>query len=215
MHHMRIAAEPKVDQRLAKFRGCEICWNQCTPCDASCKPRPVGRSDAGARGGPQAVGGDQSIALLMPDPVTAAGGNAYAVAVRGEIFHPHAELESDIEIFVGGGSEYGLQIAAMDRPIGCAVKFRCNSAEGHPQDFAAILAIKNAKPPRHDNMRREPLAESEVDQDAGRVGRELNAGAGFLEAFRLLKDSDMETPARKRQRRGQPANAGAGDNDIA
>jgi hypothetical protein len=76
--------------------------------------------------------------------------------VGGEIFHAHAKFESDVEVFAGRGGQYGLQIAAMDRPVGCAVTRRCKRAERHAQDFASVLAVEHAETFRHNDQRCEP-----------------------------------------------------------
>ena len=52
-------------------------------------------------------------------------------------------------------------------------------------------------------------------QDARGIGGELDAGAGFLEPLRLFEHDGAEALARERQRRGQPADAGACDKDGA
>ena len=49
-------------------------------------------------------------------------------------------------------------------------------------------------------------AETEGDQDAGRIGRELNARAGLLQPLRLLEHDDAQPALGERQRRRQPAN---------
>jgi hypothetical protein len=43
----------------------------------------------------------------------------------------------------------------------------------------------------------------------------LNPGAGFLEPFGLFQHGDAKAVPRQCQRRRQPADAGAGDNDVA
>jgi len=64
-------------------------------------------------------------------------------------------------------------------------------------------------------MRAQPIAQSEIDQRARGIGRELDAGAGLLEPLGLLQDGDAKAVARERQRGGETANAGPGDNDGA
>ncbi len=59
------------------------------------------------------------------------------------------------------------------------------------------------------------LAEAERNQNARCVGRQLNAGADFLEALRLVEYGDMESMPRNRQGRSQPPDPRAGDDDGA
>ena len=112
-----------------------------------------------------------------------------------------------------GTAERRLQIAAMDHPIRRAVALRGSLAERHAHDFASGLGVEHAQARRRDHVRPQPVFQPEIDQRARGVGRELDAGAGFLEPLGLLQHDDAKTVARERQRRGQPADAGPGDND--
>ncbi len=115
----------------------------------------------------------------------------------------------------GGGGERGLQIAAMDRPIGRAVALLGVFAERHAHDLAPGHAVKDAQRRRRDGGRPQPALQAEIDQDARGVGRQLDAGTGFLEPLRLFQHDDAKAVARERQRRGQTADTGSGDNDRA
>ena len=64
-------------------------------------------------------------------------------------------------------------------------------------------------------MRPQPIAEAELDQDAGGIGRELDAGAGLFKPLGLLQHDRAKAVARERQRRGEAADAGASDDDGA
>jgi hypothetical protein len=55
------------------------------------------------------------------------------------------------------------------------------------------------------------VAEPERDQDAGGIGRELDAGADLFELRRLIEDRDAETALRQRQSRREAADTRAGD----
>ena len=59
------------------------------------------------------------------------------------------------------------------------------------------------------------LAETEIDQQACRVWGQLDAGASFLQPFGLLENNDAKAIALERQRRGQAADAGTGNDDGA
>ena len=52
-------------------------------------------------------------------------------------------------------------------------------------------------------MRAQPVLQPEIDQDARSVGRELNAGAGFLEPFGLFQHDDAKPVAGKGERGSQ------------
>jgi hypothetical protein len=61
----------------------------------------------------------------------------------------------------------------------------------------------------------EPLAQAEADEDARRVGGELDAGAGRGERLRLIEKRDAKAVPCERERCRQPADAGARDDDRA
>jgi hypothetical protein len=64
-------------------------------------------------------------------------------------------------------------------------------------------------------VRLQPISKPKANQDARGVWRELDPGAGFFEAFGLFEHQRAKAIARQSERRGQPANAGAGDDDGA
>jgi hypothetical protein len=64
-------------------------------------------------------------------------------------------------------------------------------------------------------VRPQPGFKPEIDQRARRIGRELDAGAGLLEPLGLFQYDDAKAVTRKRERGGQPADAGPSDNDDA
>jgi hypothetical protein len=52
-------------------------------------------------------------------------------------------------------------------------------------------------------------------QHAAGIGGELQAGAGFLEAFGLFENDDAKTLSRERKRRRQSSDPGTSDEDGA
>ena len=135
--------------------------------------------------------------------------------MRDEVLHPHAEQDRDVEILVDRGRERGLQVAAMDDPIGGAVALFGDFAERHAHDFAPARGVEHPQRRGCDDMRAQPVAEAELDQYARRVRRELNSRAGLFEPFGLLQHDDAEAVARQSERRCKAADAGAGDDDCA
>ena len=61
----------------------------------------------------------------------------------------------------------------------------------------------------------QPRLQSEVDQHAAGVGRELQAGADFLEPLGFLQNDDAKALCRERKRRRQSSDAGTSDEDGA
>ena len=106
---------------------------------------------------------------------------------------------SDVGMLARGVQQRGLQIAAMDHPVGRAValsrhrRAECARSRG-PSARRSTRTADGAT-----TCWRRRSAEAERDQDAGRVRGELNAGAGFFRAAR---------PARAR-RRGSRCRASA------
>ena len=58
------------------------------------------------------------------------------------------------------------------------------------------------------------LEHAERMEGAVAVGADLHAGADLLEVGRLLVDVDVVAALEQRQRRGEPADAAAGDQDV-
>ena len=59
-----------------------------------------------------------------------------------------AEFYGDVELLRRGADKRGLQVAAMNDPVGRAVTRRGRLPERHAHDFAAALAVENAQRPR-------------------------------------------------------------------
>ena len=134
--------------------------------------------------------------------------------MNGDVIDMQAEFYRNIELLCGCADKRGLQIAAMNDPVGRAVARRGRLPQRYPHDFAAGFAIEDAKARRLDHLRPQPLFQAEVDQRARRVGRKLNAGAGFLKPLGLLQHDDAKAAARQRQCRSQSADSGTCDNNA-
>ena len=97
----------------------------------------------------------------------------------------------------------------MNNPERRAVARRGHIAERHANDLASARGVEYAQGCGCNRNRAKPLLEFESHQSlAGRVGRELDAGAGLFEPLRLFDHDNAEAVARKRQRGGQSADPG-------
>ena len=145
---------------------------------------------------PHAVGADQREAALFHDPLIAARMNGNAVDVSGKILDARGKPERDVLRVFRGIDERRLQVAAMDRPIGRAVAAFSRVAERNAHDLAAGAAGHHADRLRQHRRGRKTLTQAERDQHAGRIGSELNSGAGLFQLGGLLKHGDAQTGAR-------------------
>jgi hypothetical protein len=57
--------------------------------------------------------------------------------------------------------------------------------------------------------------QAEIDEHAAGVGRELQAGAGFLKALGFLENDDAKALSRERERGRQSPDPGTSDDDGA
>ena len=96
---MRVASEPEMNERLAKFGRDLVRRHQRAPRHPAGKARWLVVADASARRRPQAVGCNQRDAVFLDLPASgAAHGDGDPVRVRGEVLHPQAGLERDVEL---------------------------------------------------------------------------------------------------------------------
>ena len=103
----------------------------------------------------------------------------------------------------------------MDHPVRRAVAQCGSAAEQHPRDLAPGASPHDVDRFRRNSERRQPCREADRIEDRGRVGRELDAGAGFDQALGLLEHDGAETVADQREREGEPTDSGTRDDDGA
>jgi hypothetical protein len=159
-----------------------------------------------AQARPQSIGSDQRAAAM-----SACGGNRHAVAVELEVVNPRAETQRDGGIGADRFEQRRLQVAAVDHPIGGAAALRGAGGERRARQHARSPRAHHPQLLRRDRAALKSLAQPERDQHARGIGRELNAGADLREVLRLLEHRDRKSALRDRQRRGQSADARAGD----
>ncbi len=101
----------------------------------------------------------------------------------------------DGDVWIGGDrlAQGGLQIAAMNHPIGCAIAFVSGGAERRARQQSAGARVEHAQLVRRDDLRPQAVTQSKPDQDLRCIGRELDAGAGFLEALGLFQNGGAES----------------------
>ena len=78
-----------------------------------------------------------------------------------------------------------------------------------------VLAFDDADGLRRDDTRAQPVNQTKLAEDVCRIWRKLNTRADFLEPRRLFEDHHAKSRTRERQRGGQAADPGSGDDDGA
>ena len=137
------------------------------------------------------------------------------MAWAGGVLELAAEPQLDVGIVVDLGLQRRLQIGAMHHPIGRAGAKRGGFAERQANHFTAASRAHQADGVGSDGARRKPRLQSQFDQHAAGIGRELQAGADFLEPLGLFKNDDAKSLCRERQRGRQSSDPGTGDEDSA
>ena len=210
---MRVRSHPELHARRGVFTRQGSCVQRAAPGDQAGELRLYIRKQMSADGRPDAVGADQRNRQFLLPCIAAALHDGQALGVLCHVLELTAEPQVDIGVIVDGGLQRGLQIGAMDHPVGSAGAEFGGLAERHPGDFAAGPRAQDVDGFRRDRAPRKRLFEPELDQDAAGVGRELDAGAGFLEPFGLFQHHDAKALCRKGQRRRQSPDPGAGNDD--
>ena len=162
---MGIAAQPEINCRRTLIRDHRVGGNERAPGGVTCETRRLPVAEALAQARPQSVGCDQREAALL-ERARGAGGDRDALAVLREVLDPGAELKRDIGMLAHGLQQHGLQVAAMDDPIGRAVALGRGRAERRPRQHPCRPRVPHPELLRNDHVRLQPPAEAERKQDA-------------------------------------------------
>jgi hypothetical protein len=164
---------------------------------------------------PQPVGRDEGDAPLFQPTLRGAGGDRDPVFVERKILDPYPEMKNDVGMGAYRVEQHGLQVAAMNHPVGRAVALLGDRAERRAREHTRRPRVHDPQLLRSDDMPPQLLAEAKRNQNARRIGRQLNAGADLFKALRLVEYGDAESVPRNRQSRGQPPDPRASDDDGA
>jgi hypothetical protein len=107
-------------------------------------------------------------------------------------------MKNDLGVPAHGLDQHGLQIAAVDHPIRCAKALLGGRTERRAHERARGPCVDNPKLFGSNDTLPQLIPETQGEQDPRRVGRELNAGADFLQALRLVEDGDTKATLRNR-----------------
>jgi len=133
------------------------------------------------------VGADQRPAVVRSGFLAARGFCRNPLRAEGETVDPRTELQRDEGVVFDRREQRALQVSPMDHPIGCAVAASHLRSQRHDRDVAGGTAGAQAHHLGNDNRRLDAIGDAERDQHPCGVGRKLDAGAGLLEAFRLVE----------------------------
>jgi hypothetical protein len=149
---------------------------------------------------------------LFVERLVSARLHGQAVLMQRVVLGAGTELECDVGHFPDGRHKCRLQVGAMDHPIGRAITPLGRFAERHALDRLPRCGADLDRL-RRDRVRAQPLGKPEVGQNASRVGRQLDASAGFLQPRGLFQHDHPIAGARNRERGGQSADPGSCDDD--
>jgi hypothetical protein len=109
--------------------------------------------------------------------------------------------------------QHAVQVAAMHDRVGVAVALAEGLAEIDVADLAVGHRVHQPELVDIDGHLPCRLADAEAIEAVEGVGAELNAGADLTQLRGLLQHQRRDVLLRQRQRRGEPADAAAGDED--
>ncbi len=164
-----------------------------------------------ADGRPQAVGADQRGAAIL---LAAFGAHRDAVGRLVDLDDFLRRIEADQIGFPAGLQQHLVQIGAMDERIGMMEFLAEGVAERNARDLLPGHRIHHDEVVGKDGERADRLDQAERLEHPEHIGPELDAGADLLELRRLFDELRGNTLARQRQRRRQPADAAADDEDL-
>jgi hypothetical protein len=132
----------------------------------------------------------------------------------GKIGDGRAEPQLDFRMRRHRAGEHLQQFGACHHTPGVAIAAR-HVGEGDAAQQPAADARTDIERPRRRRGLGKGIADPETGKDVAHIGRELDAGADLAQPIGALADDGREAALGQRQRRGQTADAGPGDDDIA
>ncbi len=126
-----------------------------------------------------------------------------------------AEFHLNGRVVDAGSDEGCLQIGAMEDEIGRAIAGGEMRAQRKCREFSAGARRKDADGVGINGRLAERIAEAEIDEDARRVRRQLDAGPDLAQCLRPFEHGDIDAGAGECQSGGQSADARSDDDDMA
>ena len=157
---------------------------------------------------PQSVGADQGRAGNPVARCQRGGDRAAILIVPGNL---GAGAQVDQRAVLAGFQQHAVQVAAMDHRIGVAEAGPERIVERHHGDRFGGHRVHQAQFVDIDRHRPRRIADAEPVEGVEGVRAKLDAGADLAELRCLFEHDRGESGAREPERRGQPADAAAGD----
>src|SRR5258707_11481123 len=110
--------------------------------------------------------------------------------------------------------EQSMQIASVQHQMRRTEALDALMAEVEPVPCFAGAPVTQHPPFRPDLNLGKRRLQSQREKNAAAVGADLDASSYFLQLIGLIVDLDVDATPKQRQRRGQPANTAADDNNI-
>ena len=95
-----------------------------------------------------------------------ARGDGDAVLLHREVLDPCPEMKNDVGMGAHRLDQHGLQVAAMDDPVGRAIAFLRDRAEGGARKDARRARVHDPQLLGSDDVSSQLLAETKRNQDA-------------------------------------------------
>src|SRR5882762_2273307 len=109
-----------------------------------------------------------------------------------------------------------MEVDAVDNAVGMLVAgAKCGTADGNARELGARRAVAHDQKLREEGERADRVVDSQALEHLERVGADLDAGTDLAELRSLLEHVAREALLRQRQRRGEAADAAAGDQNGA
>ena len=139
--------------------------------------------------------------------------DADAVRVLIEADDPGRGQQLDAWLRAHAFEQREMDVGAMDYRVGIGEALAEGGAGRDLADQRLVDRVHHHHPVGVDRAAARPLADAERVEGGEGVGRELHAGADLADLGRLLEHLDAKAALRQSERRGQPADAAARDDD--
>ena len=139
--------------------------------------------------------------------------DADAVRVLLEADDPGRRQQLDVVLRTHPFEQREMHVGAVDHRVRIGEALAKGGAGRDLADQRLVDRVHHHHPIGVDRAAARPLADAERVEGGEGVGRELHASADLADLGRLLEHLDAKAALRQSERRSQPADASAGDDD--